>query len=1336
MVGHGSPKPDRVTAQSNHITTHKHQKRGCFSRRWMLVVMCLIGSALACADAKLTTAQSPLQAQPATFRFRVSWGGGQNQSWQGAISASNGSVANVKPLGLDESLADTAQVIDARTIRIAQKSATNYDGFDFVYTGNPDSNLTIELSAHDDAQSHILETVTVRSLIENGFHRPLDDLGNRLTASRAPGDTIQVQFEQDHLVFQAAAIMPINIDLNHSSLNQGEALLTTSIVPAGKDGPVLWSSNEKINVDNEGSTQRSMFSEIPLPEIEAVYDLLIEVDKNWLGMNNGTNNRTLKALQPQKNSLTRRVQFVVLSDDASSVDSANQSTPPGGFEKIREITPEEIAPVGPNWRIQSHKQKLAVMGNQKSRLIQTADQTDIELASGGWQAIRLPIKEIGKPHIVEIEFPNNQPMSLGVSVLDQSDQGQVPLRGADSGIYIPNSIAVVSDGDQQTGRHRVTFWPNSDDVYLLLVNQSSGTAAQFGKLTIFAGPSRLPMTQEVAAANENGNRKRLAYYQSPSFMEDFGVKKFFDASVGQSLDDWNAFYVGTSRLIAYLKSNGYQGAVITVTSEGSSIYPDLLSNNTPAHDSGIFLSQGQDPFRKDVMRMMLQMFERENLTLIPAFAFSQPLKNIEATRDRSLSPQPFDIVDQSQQVLPSSLKHPRYDPLDKSVQVEVLDMLRQFTQRYREFKSLGGITLLCKPNTYTMLSGSTKQNNPHAVSRFLRSLDPNMEKPTEAQWEQWRVDQMTYWYQEIADFVAKNIKDGQLFIAPVGLYETDEAFSAMCPNLHATTNFAQLMKRFGFDQAELKTDPNIVLLNPQSLNNAETLSTSRAQINANNSRQVHEFFAAGSQTGTIFRHRGPWAHFAQLQSRAPFNYHAGRLLRRMQLTPAGKWNRQRYSSALSQQDSLFLIDGGRGLPLGQEDALRDFARTFSHLPRVRFSPVKPEHSDSSSTAEPTLVVRQKRYQGSTFLYAVNDSPWEVTVAVKIEESEDEILQVGLTEADPPLASSLKYFPLDDTGRRQIFDPASKVLAIRLPAFGIAGGKISGPRAVVTGYTYQVDENIEQLLRKKTYAIQAKLNLAKNSTPLSSLNDSGFEVPATPNPASWNYDGQSSEQVQFDNQIGYQSNSSLRLASTGDPVWVRSNRFSVPKTGRISITAYLRIEDPAVQPPLRIAIEGETQSSTYYRFGNVGSLAPEATSKQIDSQWRRFAVHFDDLPTDGLRDLRVGFDLMGQGTVWIDNVAVHDRWFDNNDAKAITQVLAGAAPLMETPHSFESCRRILEGYWPRFLDDYIDIEPAKNFSPETIAKESVPDSGQRNIFKRVKSTSPSLLRRWKSSLPQR
>lgn len=1292
--------------------------------------MGFLAAVLCCADADGAPAQDQSPSPPSRFRLRVSWGGGQNQSWRGAIVAATGTVSDVSPLGLDQSLANTARVTDQRTVSIAQKVATNYDGFDFTFNGDPDSYISIRLSANDGADSQVNETLSVRSLMLGTFHKSLDDLGNRLTILRAPGDTIKVQFDQDHLVFSTGSTMSMKCGLNHSGLRQGAASMRTSIVQARQSGPVLWSKTETIDVDIDGSSELTALSAIPLPTTEGVYDLMIEVDKNWLGMNNAASKKTFRALNPQIGLLRRRVQFVVLSDQRA------QAQPQATFETIGKITPSEIAPAGPNWRIKSHKQKLAILGNQKSVVVQTDTQPVLELAPGGWQAIRLPTLEIGTPHIVEVEYPEGQSLSLGVSVLDASDQGQVPLQGADSGIHVPNSIVVDSDGGQQMQRHRITFWPNSQDVYLLLANQSSDAVAQLGTIYVLAGPRELPIAEHSAAIHQTGNRKRLAYYQSPSFMDDFGVRKFFDPVVGQSLDDWGAFYQGTTRLVAYLKSNHYQGAVLTVTADGSSIYPDVLSGNTPGHDSGVFLSEGQDPFRKDILRMMLKMFERENLTLIPAFAFSHPLTDIEAQREALLSPQPFDVVDSSQSLVAPSDRLPRYNPLDESVQVSVINTLRRFTQRYRGFGSLGGITLICQPNTYTMLPGSKHGNNPHSVNQFLASFDAQTGEQTEARWVQWQADQMTRWYQAIADLVTTDIDQGQLFIAPVGLYETDEAFSALCPNLHATVNFEQLMKRFGFDRAELTADPRIVLLDPQTLATAETLSASRAEINANESRQVHDFYAAGGPTGTIFNHRGLWAHFAQLQSQPPFSQHTGRLMRRMQLTPAGRWNRQRYSSAVRQQDSQFLIDGGRGLAQGQEESLRNFATTFARLPRIRFSDVQPRQHQSSPIADQSVVVRQSRHNGETYVYAVNDCPWEVTVAIQVSESNDEILKVGMTEHKTTTRARFEYFPLSDPDRKQIFDAKSGVLAIRIPAFDIAAGKLTGNRVSVEDYSYQVDQNIQQLLRKRTYALQAKLNLAKNAAPLTSLENVGFESSADSNASSWDFGPQTSDEVLFDNRQGHESSSSLRLTSQGDPVWIRSNRFSVPDTGRISVTAYLKIEDPETQPPLRIAIEGETQNATYYRFGVVGSLAPESSSKQIKGQWRRFAVHFDDLPASQLRDLRIGFDLMGRGTVWVDNVAVHDRWFDGNDARAITQLLAGAAPLMEEPNSFESCRRILEGYWPRFLDQYIDIESASATAPETIAQTREPNSGDNNIFKRVKSNSPSLLRRWRSNLPQR
>lgn len=1345
MVGQGRPQSNTQAAPSKRSTTHRHQPRSKIGLLVVLMLSCLFGVVFLCADIHLAYAQSqpqPLSAsqqQLPRFRLRVSWGGGQNQSWHGSIVADSGTVSSITPLGLNESLADTATKIHDRQINIRQKVATNYDGFDFTFQGNLNSTITIDLASDDDPESKFQKTLTVASLLQNVFQNQLDDLGNHLSVDRAPGDAVEVQLDRDHLVFDAGETAPVRIALNHCDLKPGQANVRMSIVKARQKGPAIWSQTETVNVNDAGSTTSPTPFQFEAPQDEGVYDLLIEVDRNWLGINNPMLNsaaphKTIRALDPLQGQIRRRVQFVVLQDHPQQPQSANT------FETIGQISPEQVVPSGPNWRLQSQKQKTAVLGNQKSSLTQSGQQSLVELLPGGWQALRLPVLEIGKPHIVEVEYPANRAMALGVSVLDQSEQGQVPLQGADSGIYIPDSI-VVDSSQSGMDRHRVTFWPNSKNVYLLLANQSTDTAARFGNINVLAGPDQIPVQHDTPPAHHQWARKRMAWYQSPSFMDDFSVQKFFDPVVGQPLDDWVVFYQGTARLIEYLKRNHYQGAVLSVTADGSSIYPDLLSKNTPAHDTGIFLSDGQDPFRKDVLRMMLKMFERENLTLVPAFSFSHPLMDIEASGDPSVATQAFDLVNQSQNVAQSFEKQPRYNPLNESVQISVLHTLRQFVARYRGIDSLGGITLICQPNTYTMLAGDQWSHNPHTIERFMNSLDAQSLDQSEDHWIQWRADQMTHWYQAIADLVDRNIDGGQLFIAPVGLYDNEEAFSALCPNLHETVNFEQLLKRFGFDRVELMSDPRIVLLNPQTLTTAETLSAARVHIDVNASKQAHDFFASGAQTGTIFHHRGLWAHFAQLQSQTPFDQQTGRLIRRIQLTPTGKWNRQRFSSAVRQQDSLYLIDGGNGLPRGQEDALRNFASTFGLLPRVRFSDVQPsadpDENDTPPAIDESLVVRQAQFEGNTYLYALNDSPWEVTVAIPIGEFKSAVEQVGMIETDKASrAPALQYFPLSDKDGRQIFNADTGVLAISLAPFSIAGGKLTGTRASVRGFAYEVDQNIEPLLRKKTYALQAKLNLAKNSPPLDALENAGFEEQPLQTAYGWDTGDQIADRVLLDSRHGYESETSLKLMSLGDPVWIRSNRFSVPNTGRLSVTAYLKVEDLNNQPPLRIAIEGETQNSTYYRFGVVGSLAPEEEAKQINRQWRRFAVHFNDLPTGELRDLRIGFDLMDKGTVWIDNVSVHDRWFDENDAKALTQLLASAAPLMDNSTSFESCRRVLESYWPRFLDEHIEIESAAAAPDTRPGDEESPSASGNNIFQRVKASKPSLLRRWRSNLPQR
>ena len=335
----------------------------------------------------------------------------------------------------------------------------------------------------------------------------------------------------------------------------------------------------------------------------------------------------------------------------------------------------------------------------------------------------------------------------------------------------------------------------------------------------------------------------------------------------------------------------------------------------------------------------------------------------------------------------------------------------------------------------------------------------------------------------------------------------------------------------------------------------------------------------------------------------------------------------------------------------------------------------------------------------------------------------------------------------------------------LPAYGLYGGKFDGGNVTPERFDIEVDDTVHDLLRKKIYQLQAKLNLATRVPAINVLANDDFETADQASLEGWDAGTQAATNVSLESNEGYQSRAALRMRSDQESVWIRSSRFTPPVTGRISITVWIKSQTPQ-QPPLRLAIEGQTRGSTYYRFGAVGALAPDNNVNQIDQQWRRFAVHFDDLPTDQLIDLRVGFDLMGRGDVLIDRVRIYDRWFDEKDAKAMTQLLASALPMLSEAKTFESCRRIVESYWSRFLDEYIEQQaftPSSNgqLDGAAAADNRVPASGaSKEFFAPVESnetaeelipaanytegvepkapsrSGSSLLRRWRKNLQLR
>eukprot|EP00481_Brizalina_sp_1-RS-2013_P001381 TRINITY_DN3446_c0_g1_i1.p1 TRINITY_DN3446_c0_g1~~TRINITY_DN3446_c0_g1_i1.p1 ORF type:complete len:148 (+),score=3.33 TRINITY_DN3446_c0_g1_i1:40-483(+) len=141
--------------------------------------------------------------------------------------------------------------------------------------------------------------------------------------------------------------------------------------------------------------------------------------------------------------------------------------------------------------------------------------------------------------------------------------------------------------------------------------------------------------------------------------------------------------------------------------------------------------------------------------------------------------------------------------------------------------------------------------------------------------------------------------------------------------------------------------------------------------------------------------------------------------------------------------------------------------------------------------------------------------------------------------------------------------------------------------------------------------------------------------------------------------------------------------------------------PKPTPHVRLSLEGEYGDSDYYRFGSFSAEETQTESTKIEDNWKVFAVHFDDVPTN-LENLRVGLDVYGKGVVLVDHFRVFDNWFDTQDQEALSKIATLAGTKISEGELLHA-HRLLQSYWPRFIREYISqnsSQPPKSSDNQT------------------------------------
>jgi hypothetical protein len=283
------------------------------------------------------------------------------------------------------------------------------------------------------------------------------------------------------------------------------------------------------------------------------------------------------------------------------------------------------------------------------------------------------------------------------------------------------------------------------------------------------------------------------------------------------------------------------------------------------------------------------------------------------------------------------------------------------------------------------------------------------------------------------------------------------------------------------------------------------------------------------------------------------------------------------------------------------------------------------------------------------------------------------------------------------------------VAVDLPPWGMRVLRIGG-EATVTGARLDYDPALAAAVAARVADLVRRREALEQPVPLDVLDNPGFELgggaaggqPAAP--PGW--------------EIVEARRGTITLAARGDEAGraasftsanglstLRSNPFPPPASGRVSVAAWLRIRAGDPQPPLRISLEGVREDREYYRFAAVGGLTG---GRPLTGEWQQFVLQVDDLPDTGLESLRVRFDLLGPGTVEIDDVRVFDLAFTEPERVRLSRQISALQAAVEAG-DVGACVVALDGHWPRFLETHVRVAEAP---PETTAAPVAPRPAPR------------------------
>ncbi len=1272
-------------------------------------------------------------AAPAeTVGVRIAWGGGAAQTWTGSLSVDRGALGDPKLLGIEADEPGSMWLSDdGGRLEIRQRSPRTYDAVDLMVAAPARAVLQLHLAPADSPDRGSQLTVSLADLLDGARNEQLDDRGNRVLVQRSPGDALRVSFDRPSLVFAPDEPFDLTVEPHLLPLPDDARFVVKLELTPARGNRVLWSA------EREGRAGQAVAFpvSVPLPQQEGAYDLTLTATRT------GWPNPVRRPLHWRQTIAERKVQVLVLAADAPGAAAASDES------SFRQVV--EIDPAHPRWWELLAKlpqlpkvQRLwkAPLGNDNMQRWRHPLGELVRLNPSGqspdrsWEAYTLPIVDPGRPHILEVDYPSDVPQTLGISVLEPNAAGALMPIGLDSGVEVgPRPIG--ADEAPQWRRHRLVFWPRTTSPMVLLTNLRTDDPAVYGKIRVLAGADRLP---GAGVPPLPGERLLAAYMDRPMLPENFSANESFDATIERGLDDWQTFHEGGSRLIEYLEYAGYNGLMLNVLADGSTIYPSTILQPTPRYDTGVLFTTAQDPVRKDVLEMLFRMFNRHGLRLIPGLEFGARLPALEEALRRGgpeaegiewIGPDgaPWQQVHRSHRGLGAY-----YNVLDPRVQQAMLDAVRELAGRYGHHPSFAGLAVQLSAHGYAQLPGPEWGLDDATIARFSRETGTSVAdagpdrfaqrarflaaEPQRTVWLRWRAERLHAFHRRLQAEVTALRPEAALYLAGAEMLAGDEPSDRLRPTLIGRPSPADVFLSVGIDPERYRKAGEPVLLRTER---SEAVGASTAAAAGRELTLMPEFdrmFEHQHVPAVLFYQPPHKSRVGSFDAKSPFQPSYTSLF--TQVSPAGHANRKRFVNAMAKLDPTVVCDGGWLLPLGQEAALSDFAAAYRRLPAVPFQRVEEYPWPSQP-----VVFRFAHYQGHTYAYAVNNAPFAVETRVRIEAPGGCRLE--------ELSGRRSLAPLRQDGRG-VF-----VWELQLNPYDLVAVRLNAADARLLTPETVIPTPVRAALEQRIRGLGQRAAVLRSAGPRAVVENPGFEHPeVAPNeiPGWATTRNRPGVDIRLDAANPRAGTQCVRMTSQGPIAVLVSRPFSAPATGRLTMSVWLRVADAQRQPPLRLAIEGDF-GRVPYRFASVGaSPGGGQPAVPIGTEWGQYVFHVPDLPLEPGRQVSVRFDMMGAGEVFIDDVEVYDLSFNRNELIELSKHIS----LMDVKLQnglLADCLNLLESYWPRFLEEHVPLpagaaenladRPSQPRKPP--AAPSPPESSERtSLMDRMRGLVPKKL----------